>query len=116
MSHKPILSLAAYLFLFAVVLPGCEEGDTIRLSDGTVASRSDAIAAPVSESWTEDQRSINNGSTEDLDGYRNFPNTDGSSILAWVFGDDGEEYLSFALLSAKRRRRCPGDRSRQLRF
>ncbi|MEM6729948.1 MAG: hypothetical protein AAF658_00240 [Myxococcota bacterium] len=61
-----------------------------------IPTRADAIATPVTDSRSDNSFSINIGATDDFAHFEVFPNTDGSGIIAWVQGDDGQEHLYLA--------------------
>ncbi|MEM6730384.1 MAG: hypothetical protein AAF658_02445, partial [Myxococcota bacterium] len=61
-----------------------------------IPTRADAIATPVTDSRSDNSLSINLGATDDFPRLEYFPNTDGSGIIAWNEGDDGQEYLYLA--------------------
>ncbi|MDF1665857.1 MAG: hypothetical protein P1V97_29140 [Planctomycetota bacterium] len=62
----------------------------------TVPTRADEIATRIDESWSDNQKSINLGSNEDFETAKVFQSVDGGGIIAYVQGDDGEEFAYIA--------------------
>ncbi|MEM7262277.1 MAG: hypothetical protein AAF488_09835, partial [Planctomycetota bacterium] len=96
--HCTVTVLAGLLFL-----AGCngKDGDTIIMNNPSggstpVEGRADEIATTVDESWSDGYRSINIPETEDLEEFKVFRSTDGTGMIAWSQGDDGDEHAYVA--------------------
>ena len=99
--RKNLASITGFLGLSLLAIACSDSGGTnitnniISLFD-TVPTRADDVATKITDSWSDNEKSINLGSNEDIEEARTFQSFDGSGIFGFVQGDDGDEHAYLA--------------------